>query len=87
LAMVRNADGMMGGYDSPIMKWITVSHLNAFKPPPCSIDSFATRSFPPDEALCNGNMPSGAELIGCPCESANLTSPVLPFAAAEWRPR
>jgi hypothetical protein len=85
--MVRNADGMMGGYDSPIMKWITFSHLNAFNSPLAQLTALQRDHSPPDEALCNGNTPSGAELIGCPCESANLTSLVLPFAAAEWRPR
>jgi hypothetical protein len=82
----RLCDSEMGSY--PIMKWnMEFTYIDALTSASCPIDSFTSRSFPPDKAACNSNTLSKTEFIGCLCESAYLTRPMLPFAAVEWRPR
>ena len=57
------SDNEMGGY--PTMKWRNkITYLDALTSAPCSTSSFTSRSFPPDDAACNGNTSSRTELIG-----------------------
>jgi len=84
--------------DDVMMKWATANPkmkrlaksltLKYSRP---SINDFITRSFPTDEAACNGSPSSRPKLIGYPCQEGILDAPrmsrILPFAAAEWRPR
>lgn len=63
------------------------ANLEALTSAPCSMRSFTTRSFPPEEAAWSGSTPSRTELMGWPCARAYCTSPMFPLAAAECRPR
>ena len=63
----------MGGYDSPIMKWIKKS-LTLMHVCPLLDEQLYNEIIPLDEAARNNNMASRSELIGRPCESAYLTA-------------
>lgn len=63
------------------------THLGALTSAPASINNFTTNSFPPEHAAWSGKTPSMTELMGWPWERAYLTRPMLPVAAAAWRPK
>ena|ERR1700729_3208682 len=47
-----------------------------FTSAPCSINGFTTRSFPPDDAVCKGRIPSRTGSIGFLCDSDSDPTPV-----------
>jgi len=58
--------------------WSSVGGVKHSHPP---LFNLTTRSWPPDDAACNGSTPSSTELMGWPWERALVTRPTLPSPA------
>jgi hypothetical protein len=89
-ARAAGADVMEGGR---MEGWEGITtgqtYLEVLTSAPCSINSFATRSFPPDDAACRGRTPCSNPIDRLPMREGEFDErrPTFSFAAAECRPR